>query len=53
MAGKIRAEYKQRVKENKANVDNSMRYVAVPVLKKAGLLGMLSQSLPRPRTVTL
>lgn len=49
----IRADYTHGVKRNKANVDNSVRYVAVPVLKKAGLLGMLSQSLPRPCTVTL
>lgn len=35
------------------NVCYGIRCDIIPVLKKAGLLGRVSHSLPRPRTVTL
>lgn len=50
--GERAVKYTHGVKTN-ANVYCNVRYVTILVLKKAGVLGMLSHSLPCPCTVTL
>lgn len=53
MEGRCEHTHMQRKTLFNAHVDCGVRYEIVLVLKKAGLLGLLSHSLPCPCTVTL